>query len=32
VIDFPVGHCSAMLTLPLGLTATLDADQGTLTY
>ena len=32
VIDFPVGHCVAMLTLPLGLEATLDADRGTLTY
>lgn len=32
VIDFPVGHCAAMLTLPLGVDATLDADQGTLSY
>jgi muramoyltetrapeptide carboxypeptidase len=32
VIDFPFGHCSNMLTLPLLLVATLDAGQGTLHY
>lgn len=32
VFNFPVGHCSQMLTLPMGLRATLDADKGTLTY
>ena len=29
---FPVGHGSRNLTLPLGLTATLDAEAGILTY
>lgn len=32
VIDFPFGHCANMLTLPLGLEATLDATLGCLTY
>lgn len=32
IIEYPFGHCTNMLTLPLGLRATLDADQGTLTY
>jgi muramoyltetrapeptide carboxypeptidase len=32
VIDFPFGHAPAMLTLPLGIRARLDADRGTLTY
>jgi len=32
VIEFPFGHNSNMLTLPLGIDAELDADAGTLTY
>jgi len=32
VINFPFGHMSAMLSLPLGIQARLDAGQGTLTY
>lgn len=32
VIDFPFGHAKAMLSLPLGIEATLDADAGTLSY
>jgi len=30
--NFPFGHIDAMLTLPLGLPARLDANAGTLTY
>jgi muramoyltetrapeptide carboxypeptidase len=32
VLDFPFGHVKNMLTMPLGITARLDADAGTLTY
>jgi muramoyltetrapeptide carboxypeptidase len=32
VIDFPFGHAKNMLTLPLGISAELDADAGTLAY
>lgn len=32
ITDFPFGHCKAMLSLPLGIAARLDADRGTLTY
>ncbi|MBI1756004.1 MAG: LD-carboxypeptidase [Fimbriimonas ginsengisoli] len=32
VVGFPFGHMQAMLTLPLGIRARLDADAGTLTY
>ena len=32
IFDYPFGHIGAMLTLPLGVEALLDADQGTLTY
>jgi len=32
IVDFPFGHIKGMLTLPLGIRARLDADQGTLTY
>jgi len=32
LIDYPFGHAPGMLSLPLGLQATLDADAGTLTY
>jgi muramoyltetrapeptide carboxypeptidase len=32
IIEFPFGHNSNMLTLPLGIEAELDADAGTLTY
>lgn len=32
VMDFPFGHAKAMLTMPLGIRARLDADAGTLTY
>lgn len=32
IIEFPFGHCPAMLSLPLGIRARLDADAGTLTY
>jgi muramoyltetrapeptide carboxypeptidase len=32
VVDYPFGHCKNMLSLPLGISARLDADQGTLTY
>lgn len=32
IIEFPFGHCPNMLSLPLGIRATLDADAGTLTY
>ncbi len=31
VFDFPVGHMKTMLSLPLGVSARLDADAGTLT-
>lgn len=31
-IDFPFGHASAMLTVPMGVRARLDANRGTLTY
>lgn len=32
IIDFPCGHAPQMLSLPLGLQVTMDADAGTLTY
>jgi muramoyltetrapeptide carboxypeptidase len=32
VFDYPFGHIDAMLTLPLGRRAVLDADAGTLNY
>ncbi|THV30960.1 LD-carboxypeptidase [Glycomyces paridis] len=32
VEEFGFGHCSPSLTVPLGLTATLDADAGTLVF
>lgn len=32
VAGFDIGHGNANVTLPIGLTATLDANQGTLTY
>lgn len=32
VVAYPFGHCPAMLTLPLGMPAVLDADAGTLAY
>jgi len=32
VINFPLGHMKNMLTLPLGIRARLDADNGSLTY
>ena len=32
IIDFPFGHAKQMLTLPLGITAELDANLGTLNY
>lgn len=32
ILDFPFGHAPAMLSLPLGIKARLDADKGTLTY
>lgn len=32
VINFPFGHAQNMLSLPLGIKATLNADEGTLTY
>lgn len=32
IIDFPFGHCAQMLTLPLGIRAALNADQGSLHY
>jgi muramoyltetrapeptide carboxypeptidase len=32
IIDLPLGHAKNMLTLPLGLKARLDADNGELTY
>ncbi|MFO0044531.1 MAG: LD-carboxypeptidase [Armatimonadota bacterium] len=32
VYDFPCGHAKQMLSLPLGVSVTLDADSGTLAY
>jgi muramoyltetrapeptide carboxypeptidase len=32
IVDFPFGHNKNMLSLPLGIRAKLDADNGTLTY
>jgi muramoyltetrapeptide carboxypeptidase len=32
IVDYPFGHMSNMLSLPLGVRARLDADKGTLTY
>ncbi|MGV3614873.1 MAG: S66 peptidase family protein [Fimbriimonas sp.] len=32
IVGYPFGHLDAMLTLPLGVMATLDADAGTLSY
>lgn len=32
ITDFPFGHNKNMLSLPLGIKAKLDADQGSLTY
>lgn len=32
VVNFPFGHMKAMLSLPLGIRARLDAGEGTLTY
>lgn len=32
IMNFPFGHAPAMLSLPLGIRARLDADRGTLTY
>ncbi|MFI5385299.1 MAG: LD-carboxypeptidase [Fimbriimonadales bacterium] len=32
ITDFPFGHCKNMLTLPLGIRARLDANDGSLTY
>lgn len=32
ILDFPFGHNKNMLSLPLGVRARLDADQGTLSY
>jgi muramoyltetrapeptide carboxypeptidase len=32
ILDYPFGHAKNMLTLPLGVTARLDADAGRLTY
>lgn len=32
ITNYPFGHVDNMLTLPLGIEATLDADAGTLTY
>ena len=32
VINFPFGHMSNMLSLPLGIQAKLNADHGTMTY
>lgn len=32
ILDFPFGHNKNMLSLPLGIPALLDADNGTLTY
>lgn len=32
VVGYPFGHCQAMLSLPLGIRARLDANAGTLDY
>ncbi len=32
VVNFPFGHCRGMLSLPLGIRACLNADEGTLQY
>ncbi|MBS1706374.1 MAG: LD-carboxypeptidase [Armatimonadetes bacterium] len=32
MVDFPFGHIRNYLTLPLGIRAEIDAEQGTLTY
>jgi muramoyltetrapeptide carboxypeptidase len=32
IVDFPFGHMRDMLTLPLGISAEMDADAGTLKY
>lgn len=32
IVSYPFGHAPAMLSLPLGIRARLDADRGTLTY
>jgi muramoyltetrapeptide carboxypeptidase len=32
IVEYPFGHASNMLTLPLGIRAELNADMGTLTY
>lgn len=32
ILNYPFGHIEAMLTLPMGKRATLDADCGTLSY
>ena len=32
VVNYPFGHMRNMLSLPLGISARLDADAGTLTY
>ena len=32
ITNFPFGHASQMLSLPLGIRAELDADRGTMTY
>jgi len=32
IVNFPFGHAPAMLSLPLGIPARLDAEQGSLTY
>jgi len=32
IFDYPMGHAAQMLSLPLGIRASLDANAGTLTY
>jgi muramoyltetrapeptide carboxypeptidase len=32
IIDYPFGHCKAMLSVPLGIRARLDATSGRLSY
>ncbi len=32
IVDYPIGHMKTMLSVPLGVSARLDADAGTLTY
>lgn len=32
IVNYPFGHAPAMLSLPLGIRASLNADEGTLTY